>query len=393
MSAALGRPRLALPLSTSFNPWEDSHLLDMILYIGNLSPETSYTVLYHYLLDFDEVVWLKIQFDRSTAAPKGYAHAILKTSLGYHKILTTAVHLLRGSKLRIKMGRKSMCFATVEEEVNRRKVFVKRLPKNMTIERLRSHFGAFGAVVDVDIPVNHVDKTSRRIGFVTFESEETAAKCAEIKKHLIKGAEIICKRYLRPEDKAPGAGAQVGSACLRTGQGPGSGSTAPLEKSSELAGEGDLRGDLTQEDIETRYPAIHPKHLVYLQAHFPFHGAGLNQSTFGPLPAPEPFAPTQLPASRQPRPTKASLHPSGAGLSQAGEQQMLWSKVPTAEQRYKLSQGSLTSAGFGALLGFGDVNKRMGATAKKQTHRTGTAIVFFKDFGLKMVSHVSYPEV
>ncbi len=396
VSFAQGRPRLALPLSPDFNPWEDSHLVDMILYIGNLSPETSYQELYYYLLNFDEVVWLKIQFDRPTAAPKGYAHAILKTSFGYHRILTTAVHLLRGYKLRIKMGRKSMCFATVEEEVNKRKVFVKRLPKNMTIDRLKSYFSSFGSVVDVDIPLNHVDKTSRRIGFVTFESEEIAIKCAEIKKHRIKGAEIICKRYGRPEDKAVEP-EKTSKDCLQSGKVLGSGSTAPLEKVSEWNEEDDhRRSSLIQEDIEIKYPAIHPKHLVFLQSHFPFHGAGQNQSTFSKIPAFEPLVTSKQTFAQAQFSRMGSLDPTKTLCSRAAGQKLLSNQAPPSEQLYNLNQDSLRSAGFKPFEAFGDGSKRTAtefSKPQKPGHRTGTAMVFLKDFGLMMVKQNKHPEL
>ena len=389
-NAATGRPRLALPLSPDFNPWEDSLLVDMILYIGNLSLETTYQELYYYLLGFDEVVWMKIQFDKSTATPKGYAHAILRTSLGYHRILTSALHLLRGCKLRIKMGRKSTCFTKVEGEVNKRKVFVKRLPKNMTSDRLRVYFSTFGTVVDVDIPVNHVDKTSRRIGFVTFESEEIAIKCAEIKKHRIKGAEIICKRYVRPEDKAAASAAQIGDEYPLSGDALQSGSTAPLEKVSEVWGKAEDRGGLTKVDIETRYPSIDPKHLFFLQKHFPFHNAGQHQSTFIFPPVPDLRPPVQQTFPRPPISSVASLNPRETLSSRAVGARLLSHRALPSEQLFYLSQGSLTSAGLKALQACGDgiTNPAEERSSKKKVVRcTGSAIVFFKEFGLKIVHH------
>jgi hypothetical protein len=206
-------------LGEDFNPWKDRLLSASILYIGNLPADCSREELHCYLSRFDRVVWIKISHDDKNSSGYYYAHAILKTVGGYERLLTYPLHKIRQMKLRVKMNGSSPVFSKYEELLNQRKVFVKRLSRTMTCEKLRQHFSRFGTVEDVDIPVNREDNSSRRIAFVTFREEEDAERCAQVKKQKINGVEVICKKYkpteissvkeessgLRPSGLAPAA--------------------------------------------------------------------------------------------------------------------------------------------------------------------------------------------
>ena len=272
--------REGLLLGEDYNPWKDRLLSSSILYIGNLPADCSREELLSYLSRFDRVVWAKISRDDSSSPGYYYAHAILKSVGGYERLLTYPVHTLRQMKLRVKMNGASPVFAKYEAMVNLRKVFVKRLSRTMTCEKLRQHFSRFGTVEDVDIPVNREDNSSRRIAFVTFREEEDAERCAQEKKQKIGGVEVICKRYKPPEvssvqeeshgqqNTAPALAAQatgcgqagdelLGAGCQGRATGaPQRSARLPVPASREMCSRGSLgvEGDCLA-FMQTRYPS------------------------------------------------------------------------------------------------------------------------------------------
>jgi RNA recognition motif-containing protein len=172
----------------------------MVLYIGNLPADCSREELHAYLSQFDQVVWMKISRDSKSSPGYCYAHAILKSPDGYERMLGCPAHAVRRKKIRVKMDGHTHVHSKHEHEANKRKVFVKRLSKYMSCDKLKDHFSQFGTVEDVGIPVNRENNTSKRIAFVTFKQEEDAEKCAKLKKQMINGVEVICTKFKPPAD-------------------------------------------------------------------------------------------------------------------------------------------------------------------------------------------------
>ena len=73
------------------------------------------------------------------------------------------------------------------------KIFVGGLNYEIDEARLKEIFQNYGKIINLRIVRNHIDKTSRGFGFVTFESSESAQKALELDNELIDGRLIGVK--------------------------------------------------------------------------------------------------------------------------------------------------------------------------------------------------------
>lgn len=185
-------PSLQYP--SSFNPWGNPQCRGKILFVGGIPLDCTAGELVSFLAQYDEVSWLRIEEDPHSGIRKGYAFAMLQNPEGYTRILGQRHHSLRGLKIGISLWKDPKEYLNEKDKIMRRKVFVKRLHASVSDADLYSYFSAFGPLEKAEIRRSHLDNTSRRIGYVIFEREEDAARCLDVRMHLMNGREIICKK-------------------------------------------------------------------------------------------------------------------------------------------------------------------------------------------------------
>lgn len=82
-------------------------------------------------------------------------------------------------------------------EIKKRKIFVRRLGKNIDEEILRKHFSQFGEVESVSVLRSFKTKQSRRVGYVIFTSFQGATNAIEFQgDHVIEGKKIEVEQCL-----------------------------------------------------------------------------------------------------------------------------------------------------------------------------------------------------
>ena len=187
------KTQLTTNAASKMDPWKDPLIRNRILFIGGLHIQTTEDELYQFLLRFGEVMWFKIQKDQVTGAPKGFAFALFYHQEAYDKILEVPQYQIRGFDVEVRTWKDQTSYITEKELIMQRKVFVKDLLERTNEQELASYFSRFGRVVKAEVLRNHQDRTSRRIAFIIFSSEEEARKCLLTRVHLLPGGhQITC---------------------------------------------------------------------------------------------------------------------------------------------------------------------------------------------------------
>ncbi len=86
------------------------------------------------------------------------------------------------------------------------KIFVGNLPFTTTSDELRKMFESFGEITEAQIIINKFSGRSKGFGFVTFASEESAAKAiAEMNDKEVGGRKIAVNeaKPFNPEERPP----------------------------------------------------------------------------------------------------------------------------------------------------------------------------------------------
>ena len=107
-----------------------------------------------------------------------------------------------------------------------RRLFVRRIQDDTTVEKFKKFYEQFGEVVDAEIPKHRKTGKKASYGFVTFKTLEDTDKCMKARPHVIEGKEVISRRAM--DDELPEAaeckkvflGAPGGKTTKTAGLGP-----------------------------------------------------------------------------------------------------------------------------------------------------------------------------
>ena len=172
-----------------------------VIFLGGIPLGFTETDVLQYLIQFDNVRWLKIEKDSNTMMSLGYAHAIMMTVEGHQRILQARYHTMGGIKVEIIPLQKHSGFIKKKEGEVQRKVFVKRLNKKTDDDSLYQYFIRFGEVEKAEVRRDHKNKCSRGIGYVLFRSKVAAEKVLETKIHVLDGDKIKCLKCQSAKEK------------------------------------------------------------------------------------------------------------------------------------------------------------------------------------------------
>jgi len=136
-----------------------------------------------------EVDFCELKLDRETKKSRGFGFLRFKTVEGAEQALK-GHHEINGRKLAIRLSKK-------RDEVPM-KLFVGRLPKDITKEEVNDYFDEFGDMTDVFVPF----KPFRGFAFITYADQEDAMRVLSMTHHL-KGSRLHVTAAEPKEDKGP----------------------------------------------------------------------------------------------------------------------------------------------------------------------------------------------
>ncbi len=180
---------LGLHQTSSQPRWPDS------IELANLAPDSSPKEHIDLLTRFDRIRRLSIFRRLRSSGHSVSAFVFCSTASGRDKILAEKNLQIGGSFAEVSHTTQRDYATITRMETANRKVFIRGLQSETSEVTLSNYFSRFGEVENVEIPRNHIDKTSRRIAFVTFGSEEEALNCLSCKDHKLQGKSITCRPY------------------------------------------------------------------------------------------------------------------------------------------------------------------------------------------------------
>lgn len=148
-----------------------------------------------YFEQYGEVVMVQVKTDPKSGKSRGFGFVRFAKSSIQNKLLSMR-HFIDGRwcDVRVPLS-KAEAEATKAAQLSR-KIFVGRLPDNITTDDLKSHFSEYGTLTDVFIP-----KPFRNFAFVTFGTSDMAQSIFK-HKHVIKGSPVQISEAI-PRDNAP----------------------------------------------------------------------------------------------------------------------------------------------------------------------------------------------
>lgn len=152
---------------------------DSKMFIGGLSPELNKQALLKYLSQFGEIIDFVIKIDQNTGLSRGFGFVLFKDSSTVEKVLLVKDHKVDGKKVEFRRAK------AIESQFPIKKIFVGGLNPRMSEEKIRSYFGTFGQIEDIELPLCSYTKNRRAFGFIKYVEEISARKVLETRFHFI----------------------------------------------------------------------------------------------------------------------------------------------------------------------------------------------------------------
>jgi squid-like protein len=115
------------------------------LFIGGLSWETGDNDIREYFSRFGEVESVNLKTDPNTGRSRGFAFVVFTTTDPVEAVLNAGELIIGNKRVEAKRAKARMG-----------KVFVGGIPPEVTDEEIRSHFGAFGKIAEIEAPFDKV---------------------------------------------------------------------------------------------------------------------------------------------------------------------------------------------------------------------------------------------
>lgn len=187
------------------------------LVVLGLPWSTTEDTMRSYFEQYGEVTMVQVKTDPKSGKSRGFGFVRFAKSSIQNKLLSMR-HFIDGRWCDVRVPLSKAESAETKATQLSRKIFVGRLPDNITVDDLRNHFSEYGTLTDVFIP-----KPFRNFAFVTFGTSDMAQSIFK-HKHTIKGTPVQISEAM-PRDSAPsnysgGGGGGGGGASGGFGGGP-----------------------------------------------------------------------------------------------------------------------------------------------------------------------------
>lgn len=231
----------------------------------------------NYFEQYGEVVMVQVKTDPKSGKSRGFGFVRFAKSSIQNKLLYMR-HFIDGRWCDVKVPVSKAEAEATKATQSSRKIFVGRLPDNITTDDLRGHFSQYGTLTDVFIP-----KPFRNFGFVTFGTADMAQSIFK-HKHTINGTTVQISEAI-PRDSGPQTG--------YSGNYPASGPSSNPAGGYGAAGYGTTSNSIHpfNNGYNSHQPASHHYHQKNNIASFGSNLYGQNsrkmhpQSTYYPMPS------------------------------------------------------------------------------------------------------------
>ncbi|KAK2167709.1 hypothetical protein LSH36_25g09068 [Paralvinella palmiformis] len=189
---------------------------DKKIFVGGLSWETTNDELRDYFGKYGDIIDCTLKTDPTTGRSRGFGFVTFATSAAVNSIISQESHTLNGRNIDPKRAK-----ARGGREPSN-KVFVGGLDPDTSEEEVRSYFGQFGTITELNLPYDKMKGQRRAFCFITFDTDAEADECCRMAKHTVGEKEVDVKKAT-PKSQDGGFGRGRGGGFQSGGRGRGRG--------------------------------------------------------------------------------------------------------------------------------------------------------------------------
>lgn len=168
---------------------------DRKLFVGGLSWATTDKELREHFGKYGEIESVTVKIDPQTGRSRGFAFLVFKSPETLDKVMNSGEHVINGKRVDPKKAK-----------ARSGKIFVGGLPQDTTEETIRSFFGTFGNIVEIEMPFDRVKNQRKNFCFITYDNENVVFDLLKTPKQVINGKEVDVKKATpKPENFGPPA--------------------------------------------------------------------------------------------------------------------------------------------------------------------------------------------
>ncbi|XP_031617686.1 RNA-binding protein squid isoform X2 [Contarinia nasturtii] len=166
---------------------------DRKLFVGGLSWETTEKELREHFGQYGEIESINVKTDPQTGRSRGFAFIVYTSPEAIEKVTAVAEHVINNKKVDPKKAK-----------ARHGKIFVGGLTSEISDEEIKTFFGQFGNIVEVEMPFDKQKNQRKAFCFITFDSEQVVNELLKTPKQTISGKEVDVKKATPKPDNVPG---------------------------------------------------------------------------------------------------------------------------------------------------------------------------------------------
>ncbi|KAK2167711.1 hypothetical protein LSH36_25g09070 [Paralvinella palmiformis] len=161
---------------------------DKKIFVGGLSWETTNEELKEYFGQFGDITDCTLKTDPTTGRSRGFGFVTFVTSAEVSKVVNQESHTLNGRSIDPKRAKARGGSEPIK------KVFVGGLDPDTSEEEVRSYFGQYGTIAELNLPYDKIKGQRRAFCFITFDTDAEADECCKMAKHTVGEKEVDVKK-------------------------------------------------------------------------------------------------------------------------------------------------------------------------------------------------------
>lgn len=170
------------------------------LFIGGISFETTDESLRAYFEKHGNITDCVVIKDSSTGKSKGFGFVTYETEKEADACMADRPHELNERTIDVKRAVSREESSKPGAHVQVKKVFVGGIKGEITEDDLKSYFGPYGEITEVEIPIDKTTSKQRGFAFVTFDDYDPVDKLVAKRDHEIVGKPCEVKKALSKQE-------------------------------------------------------------------------------------------------------------------------------------------------------------------------------------------------
>uniref|UniRef100_A0A8D8MWH0 RNA-binding protein squid n=1 Tax=Culex pipiens TaxID=7175 RepID=A0A8D8MWH0_CULPI len=153
---------------------------------------------------YGDIESINVKTDPNTGRSRGFAFIVYKSADSIDKVVAAGDHVINNKKVDPKKAK-----------ARHGKIFVGGLTTEISDDEIKTFFGQFGNIVDVEMPFDKQKNQRKGFCFITFDSEQVVNELLKTPKQTISGKEVDVKKATPKPDNMQMGGPMGGRGGMR----------------------------------------------------------------------------------------------------------------------------------------------------------------------------------